>query len=199
MRRVDQGSRNAETDERLAGCDEIRVAGTVAGARPCGDAVVLNRRCPFGVLCSDGKDIRVVGRVVELRAAEPGVATRYDDDDALAPCGLGSVGERVDLVVLHAVGAERKVEHPDGEPVGVAMLDDPVDACNDLRDVRSAGPVADLDGHDPRARSDPGEALAPSVALRPGRVLVKAGDQPGHIRPMTVLVQVPAFVLLRVE
>ena len=58
------------------------------------------------------------------------------------------MGERVDDVGLNRVGAEGQVQHADVHPVAVRVLHDPVDACDDLRDIRATNRVADLDVDD---------------------------------------------------
>ena len=79
-------------------------------------------------------------------------------------------------VVLGAVGVVGEVEDPDVQPVGVAVLDDPVDRCDHLRDVDGAGVVGDLDAHDPGVGGDPDEV---------DRVAGRSGSAPG-VRPAMI-------------
>ena len=66
------------------------------------------------------------------------VAAGDHHDDAVAPRLLHGVGQRVEPVVLGAVGAVGEVEDPDVESGVVAVLHDPVDGGDDLRHVGRA-------------------------------------------------------------
>ncbi len=88
------------------------------------------------------------------------------------------MAQRIDLVVLNSVGPVGQVDHPDVEPVGVAVSDGPVDAGNDLRDVDGSGAVSYLDRDDAGAWSDAREA----------RHGVVASDDAGQVCPVAVVV-----------
>ena len=71
------------------------------------DLLVPRVRGELGGVAADGDEVRVVGRVVHLAGPEALVADGHDDDDALVPGLLGGERQRVELVVLDAVRAER--------------------------------------------------------------------------------------------
>ena len=79
-------------------------------------------------------------------------------------------GERVEPVVLHAVGAEGQVEHPDVQAGVVAVLHDPVDGGDDLGDVDGAVGGGHLDVDDAGVGGDADEVLV--VVLVAGRHVV---------------------------
>ena len=197
---IDVRAADAEADERLARGHQVGIALTVSGARPRRNLVVACRGRPLGVLRADGKDERIVRRVVEPSGPETCVSARDDDDDALAPGRLHRVRKRIDPVVLHTVGSEREVEDTDVEAVGITMLDDPVDPGDDLRDVCRSRPVCDLDRNDAGIGGETGKAraMAHLGAAVPGNV-ISAGDDAGQVRTVTVAVQVATLILLRIE
>ena len=140
---------------------------------------------------ADRDQVRVVGgRREAWRALAPlvaGVPGRGDHDDAVVPGLLGGVRERVDGVRLRRVRAVRQVEDADVQAVVGAVLDDPVDGRDDLRDVHATVGDADLEADDPCAGGDAAVVLA------------GAGDQPGHRGAVAVGVEVPELRRLGLE
>jgi hypothetical protein len=136
---------------------------------------------PVRVLGADSQQVGVGRRVGEGADVAAVVADRDDHDDAVLPGLLGGVRQRVELVGLHRVRAQREVEDADVHPVVVRVLGHPVDARDHLRDVGGTGGRTDLDAHQ---ASLGGDAL---VAVR-GAVV--AGDDPGERGAMAVAVPV---------
>ncbi len=189
----------AQADDRGAGCDEVGPAGCVAAARPRGNDVVVSGDGAPPVRASHSDDVRVVRRVVHADVAVALVARSRDDDDAAAPRLLDGVCQRVESVVLNAVGAKRQVQHADVQAVAAAVLHHPVDPGDDLRDIGGTGGVRDLDVEDAGVRGDADEAV---VRRRPDRcreVVVPAGDDPGHVRAVAVGVEVAQLLVARLE
>src|SRR5829696_5498038 len=188
VRGVQVGPRVPEADHLLARSDEVGVAGAVTVVRERRDGVVGRGRRAVGVVAADGDHVRVVGRVVDLLRTEALVADGDDDHDSLVPGLLGRVGQRVHHVALDTVGTERHVQHPDVQTVLVAVLDDPVDGRDGLRDVGLTLGVSDLDADDAGVRRHADEVRR--VPAHRGRGGVTAGDDAGHGGPVTVGVEV---------
>ena len=196
---IDAATADPETHDGLAGCDEVRVARAVTGARPGRHGVVTDRRRPMGVAGADGQDVWVVRRVVELRATESGVAARDHDNDSLTPGRLCGVRERVEPVVLNTVRPEGEVEDADVQPIRVAVLDNPVDSCDHLRDIGSTAPIRNLDRHDSRIGCDATEVLVVPGISPPPCGNVAPGDDTGHVRAVAERIEVTKVVLLGLE
>ena len=153
----------------------------------------------MGVAGADGQDVWVVRRVVELRAAESGVAARDHDNDSLTPGRLCGVREWVEPVVLNTVRPEGEVEDADVQPIRVAVLDNPVDSCDHLRDIGSTAPIRNLDRHDSCIGCDATEVLVVPGISPPPCGNVAPGDDTGHVRAVAERIEVTKVVLLGLE
>jgi hypothetical protein len=109
------------------------------------------------------------------------------------------MGERVQPVVLDAVGAEREVEDPDVQSVAPAVLHHPVDPGDDLGDVGGSRGVGDLDAHHPGIRGDPDELVVRDRADRTRHRVVPPSDDPRHVGAVTVGVQVTHALVAGLE
>src|SRR4051794_16830195 len=166
---VQQGTRGPDADHLVARGHKVGVARAVTVVGELRDDVVRRRGGAVARAAPDGDHVRVVGRVVDLRRPEALVAHGDDDDDALVPGLLGRIGQRVEQVALYTVGAERHVENTDVQAALVAVLDDPVDGRDGLRDVGLTLGVRDLDADDPGVRSHADEVRR-VLALLPAGV-----------------------------
>ena len=140
-------------------------------------------RVPVG--CSDRDHKRVVGRVAEECRVSV-IPGRHHDNDARFPRLLNRVRQRIEEVVLSAVGTERQVQHSDVHSVVVAMLNHPVDGRNDLRHVGRSVATRRPDRENIGIGSHPGELIVVVVAVPVGSSCpVTAGDDPGQVGPMS--------------
>ena len=130
----------------------------------------------------------------------PSLPAAGDDDDPGKPGAFDRVGQRIEHIVLGAVGAERQVEDANVEAVAVAVLDDPVDRGDDLGDVGHAVGGANLHVRLTRARRHAYEVIVGvaswSFGLAPR---VARSDDAGHVSAVAVAVDVARRGRLRVE
>ena len=172
----------------------------VAARLPGRDDIVLGVIRPPRVVTTDRDHVGVVRRVVELRRAEAGVARRDDHHDPVEPRDLGRVRQRVELVVLRAVGPEGQVEDADVQTVAVAVLHDPIDRGDDLRHVGRAVARCHLDRDDASAGSGADEVVIDLLILlarRDGSIASR--DQTRHVGAVAIGVDVGQVRSLRVE
>ena len=193
---VDIRAQHPEALDVNAGGDEIRGAGRAGlrGGGEVGHRVVGKLHRVIRVRRADRDDPLVEGRVCQRRRRSLGlvsaVAGRRDDDDAGFPRLLDGEGQGVDPVPLRRVRAVGQVEDADVQAVVIAVLDDPVDRRDDLRDVRPAVGRGDLDAHDVRVGSHPAVGRRGCSRVRGGEGAVPTGDQAGHERSVAVGVEV---------
>ena len=174
---VDIGAGDPKALEVGAGGQQVRVAGAAAEAREGGDERTEHRATSGGGGGAHGDDVGVRRGVVKPAAGGAPVAGGGHHHDPGVPGHLGGEGQRVVLIALGAVGAERKVEDPDVDAVVVAVLDDPADRRDDLGDINRAAGRPDLDVDDPRVGRDAEIGGAGVGDVRPG---VLARDEAGH-------------------
>jgi hypothetical protein len=163
------------------------------------DHIVVDAVGAPAVGAADREDPRVVGGIGQLLRPAAPVAGRDHHDDPLAPRHLRGVGEGVELVVLHAVGAEGQVEDPDVHARVVPVLHHPVDRGDDLRHIGGAIPVGDLHADDPGAGRHADEVVLDSLLDGQRGRIVAAGDDAGHVGAVPERVDVTSRVLLRLE
>ena len=175
---VDEAARVAQRHDRPAGRHQVGPPGGAAPAAEVGHDVVAGADGAVRVGRADREDVRVVGGIGQRARGTP-VAGGDHHDDAGAPRVLDRVGQRVDPVVLAAVGAEGQVDHADRVPrIVVAVRHDPVESGEDLRDVDGAVGGADLDRGEHGAGRDPvddaGQVGTVPVRVQVPRVAVHA-------------------------
>ena len=187
---------DAQAHERLAGRDEIRVAHSVARARPGRNDIVGPRRGSVPVHGAHCDHERVVRRVVQPPRCRPAVPGGDDDGDALPPCDLDRERQRVEAIVLCAVGAERQVQDADVQTAVLPVLHDPVDRGEHLRDVGRSVRVGDLDAQDASVRRHAGEVLG---VMSDGTARVAPGDDSREVGAVPVGVEVAQVRPLRLE
>ena len=166
----------------LRGCREVghRVVGDAASCRSSRDA-------PTAMIALVERRVRQRGRgSLGLVAA---VAGGGHDDDAGVPGLLDRVGERIDAVPLRRVGAVREVEDADVQIVVVAVLDDPVDRGDDLRDVNATVGSRDLEAYEARIGCHAAVGRCRGLVVWGGQGIVPACDEAGHEGAVAIGVQ----------
>ena len=188
-----------------AGSDEVGLSGRagLGGGREVRNHVVGHRSGPHRIRRTDRDDPFVIGGIGERRRRSLGlvaaVAGGRDHDDSGIPCLFDGKGQGVDAVPLRRVRPIRQVEDPDVEAVVVAVLDDPVDGCDDLRHVGAAVGGGDLQADDSRVgrHSPVGRGRRVDVGTRERDVAT--GDEAGHEGPVTEGVEIRQVVGLGLE
>ncbi|CAB4827658.1 unannotated protein [freshwater metagenome] len=182
---VDAAVRNSQAVDVCAGGDDVRVAGAVTAGCPRRNRELL---VTGGLNSADSDHVGIHGRAGEAARVVAVVAGGDNHHDAGLPRPLERVGQRIGGVRQRRATAVGEVEHPDLQIGGV--LDDPVDASDDLRDIGGASVVANLDRHDACARSNTFEPLRVLLGELRVRARSVSGDDAGDVRAVAEVVVV---------
>ena len=178
--RVDGGAGDTVGGDRPARSDQVGEPLVVATSGPGRD---VSTPTPddgvvgAGVDGADRHDQRIDCRRVEVLLVLAAIARRDDHEDAGVPGPLDGGREHVAAVRVDPGLAEREVEHSDVEAVAVAVVDDPVDGGDHLRNGRDPVVAGDLQADDPGVGGD-------ALVTRTG-----AGDDAGHVGAVAVGVE----------
>jgi hypothetical protein len=118
------------------------------------------------------------------------VAGRSHDHDPSIPRLFDGKGQRVDPEPLRRVRTVRDVENSDVHAIVIAVLDDPVDRRDHLRDVRSSVGGRNLDAHDARIWGHAAVGGRGCLRVRGGEPGIPTGDEAGHERAVAEGVEV---------
>ena len=182
------GPRIAQTDYRDAGSNQIDGPTTDVTVGEGGHTVVSSGLGALGVGRTDRDDEWVKGRIAQWNEI-PVVAGSDDDDDPTLPGLLHRIRKRIQHIGLGRVRSKREVENADVETVVVLVLHHPVDCGEDLRHVHGSIKRPNLDTEDTGFGSETREVAVVDGLQGPRPSFVATGDDPGHVRPVTVRVQ----------
>ena len=175
---VDERTLHAKADDVGARNVEVR-ASTDAGAGKGGYSIVASSttNC-LDLSRADGNDCRGIRRTRKFVSGAL-VASGGNDDNSFTPSNFCGPGERVETPVGRGWSSVAEVDDPYVHAVGLAILYNPVNRCDDLRDVHAPVHRSDLDVHQSRIRGDPDEC-APGLGWVTDVGVLTSNDS-GHV------------------